>query len=74
MTNQSPPKDPNDPDDPYIDLGNLLNKINQNPSSYDYLDGWHSDTVPKIGKCTCGVTKVYGPNYPKDKHSDWCDI
>lgn len=24
--------------------------------------------------CTCGILLVMGPDYPLDRHSDWCDM
>lgn len=49
------------------------------------LDGWwgagtfgDEKTVPnwayKKYDCTCGIEKVYGKNYPVDKHPEYCDI
>ena len=33
------------------------------------------DIVEQNSKlCTCGCYKLYGEDYPLDKHSSWCDL
>lgn len=39
--------------------------------------GWDEPTQPNWSfktTCTCGIAKVYGDSYPKEKHPEYCDI
>jgi hypothetical protein len=40
----------------------------------DFADLWKEYAAEVKPKCTCGTTITYGPVYPIDKHSEWCDL
>ena len=55
--------------------------LNFSDDEIDVWDQWFSENYlgkkpeeTKEGKCTCGISSVYGPSYPSSRHPDYCDI